>query len=203
MANIDASDAGAIVGVGKPLPHAGFSRVAEAAVRLASPKNFLTLRRLICMLPPSSSSEHPGGSVISQAQLKRERLRFTNFVFHRAPSGTCKSEVELEWMEGERVTGKAEGVTSTLGDLRVAADAALRAIEQFSDGSLRFELVGVKTMRAFDANIVIVSVLAVLGGGPQQRLLGCHLAEDDPLRSAVVAVLHATNRVLGNFIATR
>ena len=81
--------------------------------------------------------------------------------------------------------------------------SALRAIEQFSDGSLRFELVGVKTMRAFDANIVVVSVLATLGGGPQQRLLGCHLAEDDPLRSAVVAVLHATNRVLGNFIATR
>jgi len=50
---------------------------------------------------------------------------------------------------------------------------------------------------------VIVSVLAAHGGGPQQRLLGCHLAEDDPLRSAVVAVLHATNRVLGNFIATR
>src|SRR6185436_17822704 len=102
------------------------------------------------MLPPSSSSEHPSGSVISQAQLKRERLRFTNFVFHRAPSGTCRSEVELEWMEGE-------GVTSTLGDLRVAADASLRAIEQFSNGTLRFELVGVKTMRAFDANIVIVS----------------------------------------------
>ena len=105
-------------------------------------------------------------------------------------------------MEGERVRGKAEGVTSTLGDLRVAADAALRAIEEFSRGTLRFELVGVKTMRAFDANIVIVSVLAG-EGAPQQRLLGCHLAEDDPLRSAVVAVLHATNRVLGNFIATR
>jgi hypothetical protein len=168
----------------------------------ASREPYFTRRRTR-MLPPSSSSEHPGGSVISQAQLKRERLRFTNFVFHRAPSGTCRSEVELEWLEGERVTGKAEGVTSTLGDLRVAADAALRAIERFSDGTLRFELVGVKTMRAFDANIVIVSVIGAHGGGPQQRLLGCHLAEDDPLRSAVVAVLHATNRVLGNFIATR
>ena len=154
------------------------------------------------MLQPPSSSEHPGGPVISQAQLKRERLRFTNFIFHRSPSGSCRAEVEFEWLEGERVTGKAEGVTSTLGDLRVAADAALRAIEAFSGGTLRFELVGVKTMRAFDANIVIVSVLAG-HDGPQQRLLGCHLAEDDPLRSAVVAVLHATNRVLGNFIATR
>ena len=154
------------------------------------------------MLPPSSSSEHPGGSVISQAQLKRERLRFTNFVFHRAPSGTCRSEVELEWLEGERVTGKADGVTSTLGDLRVAADAALRAIEQFSDGTLRFELVGVKTMRAFDANIVIVSVEVKRGEGPR-RLLGSFLAEQDPIRASVVAVLNATNRVLGNFIATR
>lgn len=154
------------------------------------------------MVPPPASSEQPGGPVIGQLQLKRERLRFTNFVFQRAPSGSCRAEVEFEWLEGERVVGRAEGVTSTLGDLRVAADAALRAIEQFSGGSLRFELVGVKTMRAFDANIVIVSVLGG-PGGPQQRLLGCHLADDDPLRSAVVAVLHATNRVLGNFIATR
>jgi hypothetical protein len=154
------------------------------------------------VMTSSTGPSEDGPNVVSQAQLKRERLRFTNFVFHRAPSGSCKSEVELEWMEGERVTGKAEGVTSTLGDLRVAADAALRAIEQFSDGSLRFELVGVKTMRAFDANIVMVSVLANTPDG-QRRLLGCHLSDDDLLRSAVVATLQATNRVLGNAIATR
>jgi len=34
--------------------------------------------------------------------------------------------------------------------------------------------------------------------------VGCHLAtDDDPLRSTVVAILGATNRVLGNRIATR
>ena len=152
------------------------------------------------MLPSTPESEH-AGSVISNTQLKRERLRFTNFAFSRTPSGHCRAEVELEWMDGERVVGRAEGVTSALGDLRVAADAALRAIEEFSRGSLRFELTGVKTMRAFDANIVIVSVMT--GSAPVQRLLGCHLAEQDPLRGAVVAILHATNRTLGNFIATR
>jgi hypothetical protein len=110
--------------------------------------------------------------------------------------------VELEWLEGERVVGRADGVGSALGDLRLAADAALRALETFSKGELAFELVGVKTMRAFDANIVIVSVIVLRGAGPQ-RLLGCHLAEDDALRGAVVAILHATNRTLGNFIATR
>jgi hypothetical protein len=34
-------------------------------------------------------------------------------------------------------------------------------------------------------------------------LLGCHLCEEDPLRGAVIATLQATNRVLGNAIATR
>ena len=108
----------------------------------------------------------------------------------------------MEWLEGERVTGKAEGVTSTLGDLRVAADAALRAIEQFSDGTLRFELVGVKTMRAFDANIVIVSVGQRRPEG-QIRLLGSFLAEEDQPRAAALAVLNATNRLLSTYLATR
>jgi hypothetical protein len=154
------------------------------------------------MVPPSSANEHAGDPVVGQTQLKRERLRFTNFLFTRAPSGQTRAEVELEWLDGERVSGKAQGVSSELGDLRTAAEAALRAIEKFSGGSLGFELSGVKTMRAFDANIVIVSVMSTKGE-PSQRLLGCHLAEHDALRGSVLAVLHATNRMLGNFIATR
>jgi hypothetical protein len=154
------------------------------------------------MAEHDSLEEQLGEAVVLQSQLKRERLRFTNFVFQRSPSGRCHSEVELEWLDGERVVGRADGVTSPVGDLRIVAEAALRAIEEFSRGALRFELVGVKTMRAFDANIVIVSVISTGQGGPQ-RLLGCHLAEQDALRSAVVAILHATNRTLGNFIATR
>jgi hypothetical protein len=64
-----------------------------------------------------------------------------------------------------------------------------------------FELVGVKAIRAFDATVVIVSV-ANRRDGPS-RLLGSCLVENDPVRGAVLAVLSATNRVLGNFIATR
>ncbi len=148
------------------------------------------------------TAEQLGDPVVSQAQLKRERLRFTSFSFSRAPAGQCRAEVELEWLDSVRVVGRANGVASALGDLRTASDATLRALEQFSNGSLVFELIGVKVMRAFDANIVIVSV-QVKSGGESRRLLGCHLAESDPLRGAVVAVLHATNRTLGNFIATR
>lgn len=156
------------------------------------------------MLPPSSEnddlSQNP--QVVTQAQLKRERLRFTNFTFTRTPAGLCTAEVELEWMEGVRVVGKATGQSSPVSDLRVAAEAALNAIERFSEGALELDLLGVKALRAFDANIIIVSVEVKRGDGPT-RLLGSHLAEKDPVQSSVVAVLNATNRILGNYIASR
>jgi hypothetical protein len=136
---------------------------------------------------------------------RRERLRFTRFRFERSPTARCSAEVELEYQDGDAVVGRAEGVATPLGDVRLAAEATLRAIERFVRGSLRFDLLGVKQMRAFDANVVIVSVLCHAADGvePERRLLGCHLAGEDPLRGAVIATLQATNRLLGNAIATR
>ena len=150
----------------------------------------------------SNSQSNMSPPVVTPAQLKRERLRFSNFGFTRTPSGRCSAEVELEWVDGVRVAGRAEGQTSELGDLRISAEAALRALESFSDQALVFELIGVKLLRAFDANVVIVSVGVKRGEGPG-KLLGCFLAERDIPRGAVLAILNATNRVLGNFIATR
>jgi hypothetical protein len=140
-------------------------------------------------------------SVVLPVAGRRERLRFTDFRFQRSADGRCAAEVELEWVEGIKVRGSASGQSSPTVDLRVAAEAALRAIERFSDNTLAFELVGVKSIRAFDASVIIVSI-ANRGAGPT-RLLGSCLVETDPVRGAVVAVLGATNRMLGNFIATR
>ena len=160
----------------------------------------------------SGMSEFPHDDVSSSApgprstggveEPRRSRLRFTNFRFERTPSGRCSANVELEWLAGERVTGRADGIVSPLGDLRVAAEATIRALESFARGAFTLELIGVKTMRAFDANVVLVSVQANTNDG-QRRLLGCHLSEDDLMRGAVIATLQATNRVLGNAIATR
>jgi len=146
-------------------------------------------------------SQSESGADAPSIHGKRERLRFTDFRFRRATDGRCSAEVELEWIEGHKVRGTASGQSSATVDLRVAAEAGLRAIESFSDGGLAFELIGVKSIRVFDANVVIVSI-ANRHDGPQ-KLLGSCLVEDDPVRGAVVAVLNATNRVLGNFIATR
>lgn len=146
-------------------------------------------------------SESDNDSATAPIQGQRSRLRFTDFIFRRASDGRCTAEVELEWTEGLRVRGSAAGQSSPTVDLRVAAEAALRAIEAFSEGAMAFDLIGTKAVRAFDANVVIVSVENRREG--PRRLLGACLVEDDPCRGAVVAILSATNRVLGNFIATR
>jgi hypothetical protein len=108
--------------------------------------------------------------------------------------------VELEY-EGQKWFGRSGGQSSPLGDLRMAAEAALRALEEFAEGALSFELIGVKHIRAFDSNLVIVSI--GVRGSAGTRLVGCYLADEDMPRGAALAVLNATNRLLGNYLATR
>ncbi len=132
---------------------------------------------------------------------RRERLKFADFSFTRTPSGQCSSEVSLEW-DGVMYVGRAMGQSSSLGDFRVAADATLRALEDFAKDAMQFELLGVKHVRAFDSNLIIVSI-AVRREQEVVRLVGCYLAETDTRRGAAMAVLNATNRILGNYMTTR
>jgi hypothetical protein len=79
--------------------------------------------------------------------------------------------------------------------------AAVHALEQAVQPRLTFELLGVKAVRAFDATILIVSLTA--RAEQTIRLVGSCLTEADPQRGAALAVLNATNRLLGNYLATR
>jgi hypothetical protein len=110
--------------------------------------------------------------------------------------------VTLEFSPGESITGRAEGQASPAGDARLGAEAAIRALEAFTERAITFELVGVKVVRAFDANVVITSLIQRGDDGPD-RLLGCYLADGDMVRGAALAVLNATNRILGNYITAR
>ena len=125
-----------------------------------------------------------------------DRLRFAGFDFRKMPSGLGSASVTLEWKGSEKYVGRAEGVSSAFADLRLAVEATLKALAEFTRHKDIFELVGVKTVRAFDANVVMISVMAKRDGKPVQ-LVGCRIADGDPLRSAVLATLQATNRLLG------
>lgn len=137
---------------------------------------------------------------VPAAGSSRERVKFAVFEFNRLPSGNCRARVVLEWQPGEPHIGEAEGVASQAGMLRCAAQAAVTALESAIAARVRFDLLGVKALRAFDSNVIIVS-LTTHGEGPSRRIVGSYLAEDDLERGAALAVLHATNRLLGNVAA--
>lgn len=126
------------------------------------------------------------------------RLKFSEFSLDRLASGRCRSRVVLNWPDSPDFEGISEGLTSQAGELRCAAEACLLALTKAVQGEIKFELLGVKAVRAFDANVVIVS-LALPSQAEGQRLVGCFLTPDaDPSRGAALAVLNATNRILGN-----
>ena len=127
-----------------------------------------------------------------------DRLKFAEFALDRLATGRCRARVVLSWLDNTEFEGVSEGLTSQAGELRCAAEACVTALTKAVKGELKFELLGVKAVRAFDANVVIVS-LALPNQNDAKRLVGCFLTPDaDPSRGAALAVLNATNRILGN-----
>ena len=131
-----------------------------------------------------------------------ERLRFQEFTFQRLPNGRCRAKVVLTWSDGREFVGESDGVTSQAGELRCSAVAAVQALQRATEPRLDFEVLGVKAVRAFDATVVIVS-LSARAESQASRLVGSYLTETDPPRGAALAVLNATNRMLGNYLVTR
>ena len=128
----------------------------------------------------------------------RERLRFVDFELRRLQNGRCRARVVLEWHPDEQFIGSAEELGSQAGELRCAAQAALGAIERAMASRVNFELLGVKAVRAFDSTVVIVSLTSREEATRTARLVGSYITDDVSARGAALAVLNATNRVLGN-----
>jgi|SRR5687768_3980574 hypothetical protein len=149
----------------------------------------------------SNAMEPQGGGPQSNyppGAAKRERLKFGAFTFTRSPAGRSVVQVELEH-DGKKYVGRAEGSSSPVADLRLGADAAIQAVREFLAGGMGLELLGVKLVRAFDANVAIVSVTRRPAAGG--LLVGCCLADRDPVRAAALSVLNATNRIIEIYIA--
>ncbi len=100
----------------------------------------------------------------------------------------------VEW-GGREFEGREEGAGGPVADLRLISGAALRALEKVLTGSVQFHLIGVKSVRVFDHDLIVV--LARSDSAPERQLIGVSLVTTDPVRSAALAVLNATNRWLG------
>ena len=125
----------------------------------------------------------------------RRRVRFVAARLTAPRTGRAVAQVELEW-GGQTYRDEVEGETGAAVELRLAAQATLRALEAILNGRMQFSLVGIKSFRAFDTDVVVV----LLRTENVHALIGASLATGDPHRSASLAVLNATNRVLGNYL---
>ena len=131
-----------------------------------------------------------------------QRVRFLKFSFEKLPDARCRANVVLERPEGGTCEGAADGMATQAGELRCAAEATARALQEVAGDRLHFQLLGVKAVKAFDSSVIIVS-LSSREDGPPTRLVGSCLVDEDLPKGAARAVLSATNRLLGNTIFMR
>ena len=132
--------------------------------------------------------------------LSSRRIKFSKIERIVERSGNVKLRVSLEW-NGEIKIGEASGESGDLLEQRTAATASLNALEAVVGESLGIKLVGVKHVRAFDEELMVVALYRP--GPPAQRLVGSVSIDNDPRRAAAVAVLNGLNRILGTYLNIR
>jgi hypothetical protein len=127
-------------------------------------------------------------------------LKFEELAHEAAPDGQCHISVRLEWC-GRMLEGTATSLETHQGRIRASAEAALKAAAGASEGRASFDLVGVKSVRAFDGWVVVARINGE-AGGQAYRLLGSASCEDEDKLShtAAIAVLDATNRLLSRYV---
>jgi hypothetical protein len=128
----------------------------------------------------------------------RRRVRFVTSELEHPRVGWAVSRVSIEW-NGTTAHGEAEGESNPTYDLRLAAVATVKAIESLVPPAPHFHVVGVKPLRVFDQDLVVV--LIRVEGSLDQPLVGSSLVTGGAARSASLAVLNALNRLLGNYLA--
>jgi hypothetical protein len=138
--------------------------------------------------------------VIFLTDLASRRIKFSKIERIMERSGNVRMRVSLEW-NGDLKVGEATGENGDLLEQRTAATAALVALEAVVGESLGIKLVGVKHVRAFDEELMVVAMYRP--GPPAQRLVGSVSIDNDARRAAAVAVLNGLNRILGTYLNIR
>jgi hypothetical protein len=147
----------------------------------------------------ASAPDYEARVAVPPERRDRQRVRFVELRRDADGERQVRYTVVLEWA-GVEHHGSASGEIGEAVELRTVASAALAALESVAD-NLGVSLAGVKQLRAFDADLVVVSLYRP---GPAPRnLVGVVLAADDSRRATAVAVLAALNRLLGNYLALR
>ena len=98
--------------------------------------------------------------------------------------------------------GSAETAATADGTRRALATATAQALESAAAGELRIQVDGVQVEPVAGRATVVVA-LSVVSSRGAEHLAGCALADDDPGRAVVAAVLDAANRRIELAMAER
>lgn len=121
------------------------------------------------------------------------RLRIASVEGARKPGSQLRVTVMLE-RDGRELSARAEGVGTELVELRLAAEATMKAVEKMIGQPDHLRLVGVKLVHAFDADVVLVALRT--SDSPSRQLVGAAPILEDGSRATAAATLDAVNRVL-------
>jgi hypothetical protein len=144
----------------------------------------------------SASEADTGASTTADGGRGSEpRLRLVDVERNRETGSRIRIRVEVEH-EGVRHDGAAEGLDTPIMELRLAAEATLTAAGAALGDAGWLELVGVKLLHAFDADVILIAVRTA--DEPGRKLVGAVPASvGERSRAAVSATLNAINRVIG------
>lgn len=110
----------------------------------------------------------------------------------RAPGARVTVNVTLR-IGRQHYEAANAGVGHETIELRIAAEATIDALHQ-AIGHVHFELVGIKRMHAFDADVILVALRECRDAG--QRFIGAVPVRSTLVHAAAAAVLDATNRIV-------
>lgn len=106
-----------------------------------------------------------------------------------------KVKVDVQ-LDEKTFVGTAEGIASQSGRLRLAAEAALRAIEDSRLGNFRSSLEDVAVVK-LGAATVAVACVTIIAPGDEARFCGSVIVKNSEVDAVVKATLASVNRRFG------
>lgn len=127
------------------------------------------------------------------------RVRLVSAAQHQAGRADAHIVVSLEW-QTRHFDARAAVQGGSVGVVRAAGEATLRALEAVVAERVRFQLTAAKTTRVYDEEIVLVLVHSP--AAPGRALVGVAAVAGSVEAAAARAALSACNRLLGNYLET-
>ena len=128
-----------------------------------------------------------------------DRIGFKECKCEHLPGNRFKASVVLVWPGGNEFVGTSQAEDTEVGRLWCAAEATARALEHSVTRAVALTIDEVYRIPHPGIDSV-VTLLSSRGWGGEQEFAGLCIMGEQPERSAALAVLKATNRLVFNIM---